>query len=254
MASDLAALLTIARQAAALAGDVVMPLYQANLTVELKADRTPVTIADRKAEEAMRSFFARETPDFGVLGEEFGATAGTSARRWVLDPIDGTKSFIHHVPLFGTLVALEEDGEPVIGVIACHAVGETAWAAHGCGAFLNGVPARVSATTDLSRATLLLTSVAAQEGLPPERLARLSAEVSLLRTWGDCYGYLAVAAGRADAMIDPVMSRWDAAALYPVIREAGGKITTWHGSPLVGASVAASNGAIHERLLSLLAT
>ena len=137
MDPELAALLDLARRAAALAGEIVMPLYEQDLTVELKADGTPVTLADRRAEEAMRALLQRETPHYGVLGEEFGETPGDGRHRWVIDPIDGTKTFIHHVPLFGTLVALERDGEPVIGVVACHAVEETAWAARGGGAFLN---------------------------------------------------------------------------------------------------------------------
>src|SRR5690349_16778621 len=108
--SELAELLDIARRAALVARDVIMPLYEAGTSVELKADRTPVTAADRGAEEAIRSFLAKECPAHGVLGEEFGETPGDGRHRWILDPIDGTKSFIHHVPLFGTLIALERDG------------------------------------------------------------------------------------------------------------------------------------------------
>ncbi len=131
--SELKDLLEIARRAALVAGEVIMPLYNAGTSVELKSDNTPVTIADKNAELAIREFLLRECPSHGVLGEEFPETPGDGRHRWILDPIDGTKSFIHHVPLFGTLIALERDGVPLVGVIACHAVGETASGATGVG-------------------------------------------------------------------------------------------------------------------------
>jgi histidinol phosphatase-like enzyme (inositol monophosphatase family) len=220
--------------------------------VELKLDRTPVTVADRGAEEAMRGFLARECPGHGVLGEEFGESPGDGRYRWVLDPIDGTKSFIHHVPLFGTLVALERDGVPVVGVIACHAVGETAYAAVGQGAFLNGERIRVSATASLAEATVSMTSFKRMPRHHPRGFARLCESAGLIRAWGDCYGYLMVAAGRADIMLDPVMSPWDVAALFPVISEAGGKITTWQGEPRPGDSSIATNGVLHDAVLAIL--
>lgn len=251
--SELGELLGIARKAAELAGRVVMPLYESALTVELKADRTPVTAADRGAEEAIRAFLARECPAHGVLGEEFGEQPGDGRHRWILDPIDGTKSFIHHVPLFGTLIALERDGAPVVGVIACHAVGETVYAAKGEGAWLNDQPAHVSKTASLKDATVSMTSFSRMSRIRPVTFAALAGgELGLLRAWGDCYGYLMVATGRADAMLDPEMSIWDAAALYPVITEAGGRMTTWSGADAVGESVAASNGLVHEELLRTL--
>ncbi|MXW26451.1 MAG: histidinol-phosphatase, partial [Dehalococcoidia bacterium] len=211
MDPELEELTGVALRAAEVAGGIVMPLYDQRLTVELKADGTPVTEADRQAETAMRELFARETPGFGVLGEEQGESPGDGRHRWVIDPIDGTKSFIHHVPLFGTLVALERDGEPVVGVVACPAVGETAWASRGGGAFLNGEPTRVSDTPSLGEATVLTTSSASLLQRSPEGFARLAREAKLLRSWGDCYGYLAVIAGRAEAMIDPRVNPWDIA-------------------------------------------
>jgi len=250
--AELAELLRIAREAARLAGATIMPLYDAGLTVELKADRTPVTQADRQAEEVMREFLQRECPGHGILGEEFGETAGDGRHRWILDPIDGTKSFIHHVPLFGTLVALERDGEPVVGVIACHAAGETAYAARGLGAFVNERPARVSEVDRLEDATVLLTSFAHLASAHPKGFQALLGRHGLLRTWGDCFGYVQVAAGRAEAMLDPEMSIWDAAALYPIITEAGGRMTTWSGQDGVGDSVIASNGRLHAELVELL--
>ena len=250
--SELADLLGIARRAAEIARDVIMPLYASGTTVELKADLTPVTAADRGAEEAMTAFLLRECPGHGVLGEEFGETPGDGRYRWILDPIDGTKSFIHHVPLFGTLVALERDGTPVAGVIACHAVGETAYAALGLGAFLNGEPTRVSQTAALAAATVSMTSYSRMSRLYPAGFRALVDGCGLARSWGDCYGYLMVATGRADVMLDPEMSIWDAAALYPVITEAGGRMTTWEGEDRVGGSVVATNGLLHDAVLAAL--
>ncbi|MDE2934299.1 MAG: histidinol phosphate phosphatase [Chloroflexota bacterium] len=252
MDRELEELTSIARRAAALAGDIVMPLYEQRLTVELKADGTPVTEADRRAEEAMRELFARETPGFGVLGEEQGESLGDGHHRWVIDPIDGTKSFIHHVPLFGTLVALERDGEPVVGVVACPAVGETAWANRGGGAYLNGEPTRVSETDSLSWATVLTTSSASLQRRTPAGFARLAREAGLVRSWGDCYGYLAVVAGRAEAMIDPVVNPWDIAPFAVLMEEAGGRLTTWEGVDGAGEDAVATNGHIHEALLQVL--
>ena len=197
MDPELEELTGVARRAAEVAGEIVMPLYEQRLTVELKADGTPVTEADRRAEEAMRELFARETPGFGVLGEEEGESPGDGRHRWVIDPIDGTKSFIHHVPLFGTLVALERDGEPVVGVVACPAVSETAWASRGGGAFLNGEPARVSGHAlpgggDGADDLIGEPATAVVGGI---RGAGARGEAAALV--GDCYGYLAVIAGRA---------------------------------------------------------
>ncbi len=252
MPDDLDELLRIARQAAAIAGEVIMPLYESGLAVELKADRTPVTVADRRAEERVRGFLEQECPRHGIVGEELGERSGDGRYRWILDPIDGTKSFIHHVPLFGTLVALEEDGVPVIGVIACHAVGETISAARGRGAWLNGRPAHVSNTSRLADATVSLTSFSRMAAAYPGAFRALAARSGMMRSWGDCYGYLLVATGRIDAMLDPEMNLWDVAALYPVIAEAGGRITTWEGDDRPGESAVATNRLIHDELMSTL--
>lgn len=252
MTGELGDFLTIAQRAAAIAGEVVMPLYESDLAVELKADRTPVTVADRRAEEAMREFLSRECPGHGILGEEFGETPASGAYRWVLDPIDGTKSFIHHVPLFGTLVALERDGLPVVGVIACHAAGETIAAAEGGGAWLNGREVRVSGVARLSDATVSMTSFSRMPKYYPSGFSGLCENAGLLRSWGDCYGYLLVASGRIEAMLDPVMNHWDIAALWPILHEAGGRLTTWDGEDRVGDSAIASNGLIHDELVAVL--
>jgi myo-inositol-1(or 4)-monophosphatase len=249
---ELDELLGVARRAAEIASEIIMPLYASEIGFELKADDTPVTVADRRAEEAMRAFLAKECPGHGVLGEELGETAGDGRHQWVLDPIDGTKSFIHHVPLFGTLIALLRDGEPVVGVIACPAVGETAWARKGGGAYLNGRPARVSQTASVGEATVSTTSAGRLAVLHPRAWERLTREPRLLRGWGDCYGYLQVAAGRVDVMLDPEMNLWDVAALYPVVTEAGGRLTTWEGRDGLGESAVATNGVLHGEVMALL--
>jgi histidinol phosphatase-like enzyme (inositol monophosphatase family) len=250
--SELEDALQIALKAADIARDVIMPLYHSGTPVELKADRTPVTAADRGAEEAIRAFLERECPAHGVLGEELGETPGDGRHRWILDPIDGTKSFIHRVPLFGTLIALERDGIPVVGVIACHAAGETAYAAQGHGAFVNGSPAHVSTTESMSEATISMTSYSRLWKESPAAFAALAGSGALMRAWGDCYGYLLVASGRADVMLDPEMNLWDVAALYPIITEAGGRLTTWDGSAAVGGSAVATNGVLHDQVMNLL--
>lgn len=250
--SELGELLNIARRASDVARGVIMPLYESTLAVELKADRTPVTVADRGAEEAIRAFLQRECPSHAILGEEFGETPGDGRYRWILDPIDGTKSFIHHVPLWGTLIALERDGSPVVGVIACHAAGETASAATGEGAWLDGKRMHVSTVSSLVDATVCTTSFSRMLSAHPTVLSALSGHVRLLRGWGDCYGYLMVAAGRAEVMLDPEMNIWDAAALYPIVSEAGGRITRWDGIPRHDGSAVATNGALHEDLLRIL--
>ncbi len=250
---ELKDLLAIALRAADIARDVIMPIWHTTFSVELKADGSPVTNADRGAEEAIRAFLARECPGHGVLGEEFGETPGDGRYRWVLDPIDGTKSFIHHVPLFGSLIALERDGWPVVGVIACHAAGESAWAAKGYGAMVNGEAVRVSTRDTITGATVCSSSVASLALGYPAALRALAERANVFRTWGDCYGYLMLAAGRADVMLDAEMSPWDVAALFPIITEAGGAITTFDGETRPGSSVAASNGRIHPELIEILA-
>jgi len=250
--SELHELLDIALRAAEVARTVIMPLYESGTAVDLKADSTPVTAADRGAELAIREFLARECPGHGVLGEEFPETPASGPYRWVLDPIDGTKSFIHHAPLFGSLIALEHDGSPVVGVIACHAAGETVAAARDLGCRLNGEPCHVSERAALPDATLLTTSYSRLLRLHPKAFHSLVYNCGLARAWGDCYGYLSVAAGRADIMLDPEMNPWDVAALYPVITEAGGTITTWDGDPRPGGSCVATNGLLHPTVMEAL--
>jgi len=232
--------------------DAIILHYLHRARSNRKSDGSEVTIADRKAERLLRGLLHAAWPEDAVFGEEYGGTLERRGRCWLLDPIDGTKSFIHHVPLFGTLVALERDGMPVVGVIACHAAGETISAAEGEGAWLNGARVRVSVVDRLADATVSMTSFKRMPHYYPAGFAGLCEHAGLLRAWGDCYGYLMVAAGRIEAMLDPVMNHWDVAALWPIVREAGGRLTTWEGQERVGESAIATNGMVHDELVQLL--
>jgi histidinol-phosphatase len=262
-----------ALEAAWAAGRATLRWFQARPAVETKADGSPVTLADREAERVLREVLRRRFPGDGILGEEGGAEAGSTDRLWIVDPIDGTRSFIHGVPLYGVMVALEADGDPVLGVLHFPGLGETVAAARGLGCRWNGRACRVSDTERLEEA-LVATSGDARLAdptsseptlaptAPPDAnglaariagLNRLAGDVGAFRTWGDCYGYALVATGRADAMLDPVLQVWDAAAARPIIEEAGGVFTDWAGEPShrSGHAIGTNSelaGAIRERL------
>jgi histidinol phosphatase-like enzyme (inositol monophosphatase family) len=254
-AEERAEFLPFARELAAVAAAVIRPWFRSGTAVIEKSDATPVTVADRRAEEVMRALIAQRHPDHGILGEEFGETNAGARYRWVLDPIDGTKSFVAHSCLFGTLIALQRDGRPMIGVIANPLTGDVL-AGTGDGAWLqDGRPARVRPCARIEDATLLTTdhfNVARhRDGEAFDALAR---RARLYRTWGDCHGYALVATGGADAMLDPVLAPWDLMALIPVIEGAGGRISDWHGGDPVGADsiVATGGGALHDAVIAAL--
>jgi histidinol-phosphatase len=259
--TDLQSRLALAIEAAREAGRVTLEYFRRDdLEVELKGDDTPVTRADRRAEEHLRQRIAAAFPADGILGEEFAEQPGTSGFRWILDPIDGTKSFIHGVPLYSTLVGVEWDDQSVLGVIHIPALAETVYAACGQGAWYRraeepAVPARVSTRQSLAQA-LFVTSEVINFDRHGRRAAydRLQAASRLARTWGDGYGYLMVATGRADVMVDPIMAIWDAAALKPILEEAGGTFTDWQGHPThkAGEGVA-TNGLLLAEVLECLA-
>lgn len=236
-------------------GDFIRPLFgRRDLPVDVKTDATPVTQADRGAEELMRRMIGERFPDHGVLGEEFGADRSDAEYTWVLDPVDGTKSFVTNVPLWGTLIALLHRGQPVLGCIHQPILRQLV-IGDGLSTTLNGQLVRCRATADLGAATLLtcdwLAPAAHQDGPAFERLAR---SVRLCRTWADCYGYLLLATGWADVVVDPVMNPWDIAALVPVVRGAGGVITDWRGGPPypAGSTVAAATPELHAAALAKL--
>jgi histidinol-phosphatase len=254
-ANDMSLLLEAVTVVAETAGRVALDHFKSSIEVEVKRDGSPVTIADRAAEQAARAWIAKRFPDDGILGEELGATNPTAARRWIIDPIDGTRSFVHGVPLWGTLVAVAEGEDVIAGAAAFPAVDEIVCAAREEGCWWNGARTRVSMTSVLSDSTVLTTSerftFAPARGPAWRRLAQRAA---MSRTWGDCYGYLLVATGRAEVMVDGAMSPWDAAALLPLITEAGGVFTDWEGRHTAfGGSVIATNAALAGEVRAILA-
>ncbi len=236
-------------------GDFIRPLFgQPGLAVETKADQSPVTAADRGAEELLRARIGKKFPTHGIIGEEFGNERADAEFVWVLDPIDGTKSFITGVPLWGTLIALLHRGQPVLGCINQPILGQL-MIGDGTTTTLNGRPVRTRACQRLADATLLTSdTLNLAKYHDPAASARLAGQVKLFRTWGDCYGYLLVASGRADICLDPIMNPWDIAALVPVLRGAGGVITNWQGGGAYPAesTVAAATPALHAQVIAAL--
>lgn len=248
-------LLELAVELAAGAGEITLRYFQGRFEVETKADLSPVTIADREAERFIRESIESRFPGDGIVGEEFGEVRPEASRRWIVDPIDGTFSFVHGVPLYGVLIGMEDGDEPAVGVVNLPALGEMVAAARGEGCHWRGERARVSGTNELSQALCLATTVGPDAG--PSRaavMARIAGLAGRTRTWGDCYGYVLVATGRADAMIDPMMNVWDCAPLLPIIEEAGGRFTDWQGRRSIrGGDAVATNGVLHDEVLRLLA-
>jgi myo-inositol-1(or 4)-monophosphatase len=252
---DLSLYRTFMTELARESGDFIKPLYrQASVVVETKADQSPVTIADRGAEELMRARIAKRFPTHGVLGEEFGNDRVEAEFVWVLDPVDGTKAFITGLPLWGTLIALLHHGQPILGCIH-QPVLEQLVLGDNTSTQLNGRTVRCRPTTRIEMSTLLtsdpLTPALLQDGAAFDRLQR---RAKLVRTWGDCYGYLLLATGWADVALDPIMNPWDIAALVPIVRGAGGVITDWKGgSPFPAEStVAAATTELHRDVIAEL--
>jgi len=246
-------LMEAAAQAARLGGEVALRRWRAGILTEWKADGSPVTVADREAEAAIRAWLAERFPDDGVLGEELGEIAGRSGRRWVVDPIDGTRAFVAGVPLWGSLVALMEGQRVLAGAASFPAVHEQLAAAPAEGCWHNGARCRVSTVASLERATVLTTELNFADSFRRSGWDALSRRARQSRTWGDCYGYLLVATGRAEAMLDPVMNAWDSACLQPIVEEAGGVFTDWGGvATAVGGSAVATNSALAVEVRAVL--
>src|SRR5439155_19356164 len=236
------------------AGLVALESFGKSLQVDSKADGSPVTAADRAAERLAREWIDKQFPAAGVLGEEFALTRPDASRRWILDPTDGTKSYIRGIPLWGTLVAVAEGQEVLAGAAVFPAVDEILVAARACGCWWNGRACTVSSVRELSAATVLVTD----DRFPDNRGRRdawheLAQSAAVARTWGDCFGYLLVATGRAEVMLDDVVSAWDAAAILPIIEEAGGVVTDWTGRPTAfGGDVIATNGLLATAVRDIL--
>jgi histidinol phosphatase-like enzyme (inositol monophosphatase family) len=248
-----------ARAAALEAGRLILGYYQSSaLAVDRKRDKSPVTVADRKAEEFLRMGIARAFPQDGILGEEFGEQPGTSRFRWILDPLDGTKSFIHGVPLFGTLVGVEFNRQSVAGVCHLPVLRETAWGAKGIGAWWQQAggearPAKVSNVARLSDSLFCFTTVQGFARIGrQDAFDALVASAGIARGWGDCYGHVLVATGRAEVMVDPLMNVWDAAALIPIVEEAGGHFIDWNGAATANSGNGISvNAALRDEVLRI---
>jgi histidinol-phosphatase len=255
---DLSQRLEVACRVARQAGQLVMQYYSASIPVERKADDSPVTLADRQAELLLRREIEAAFPDDAIVGEEHAPKEGSSSYRWIVDPIDGTKSFIAGVPLFGTLVGVQREGDSVIGAIELPALELRAYAAIGQGAWWQSrggaiQRARVSELGDLKQSLYVTSDVRSFD----ERGAlavheQLQQAAWYARTWGDCYGYFLVATGRAAVMVDPIMNEWDAAALLPLLVEAGGSFTDWSGrSRIDGGEGIGTNGEVLEQVLAI---
>ncbi len=250
---DLSAYRPFMEELAEASAQVIRPLFgSTSLAIETKSDLTPVTAADRGAEKVMREMIAARFPDHGILGEEFGAHRTDAEFVWVLDPVDGTKSFAAACPLFGTLIALLHRGVPVLGAIH-QPILQQLVIGDGHRTTLNGNPVRCRPTRELGQSTFLTTDWKApaqhQNGAAFDAV---TGQARIARTWGDCYGYLLVATGWADVMCDPIMNPWDIAALIPVIRGAGGVITDWQGNDPVNATsiVASATPELHDEVIA----
>lgn len=258
--SMIAERLDFAVQAASSASAGTLELFGARHTgVELKADGSPVTRADRTCEQSLRTLIERAYPGDAILGEELPPVSGTSGVRWIIDPIDGTKSFIHGVPLYATLLAAELDGEPILGVIVLPVLHEVVYAGKGLGAWhqvgsASPVPARVSRVDRLDHACVCTTSMRyfQDEGLGG-LYEHLSLRCGLLRGWSDAYAHVLVATGRADAAIEPTIKVWDVAPMATIMAEAGGRYSGWSGAcDIHEPNGISSNSLIHAELLTMV--
>ncbi len=258
---DVSQRLDLALDASGKAGELILQHYQtAGLQVDLKGDQSPVTVADRGAEELLREQIAQKFPDDGILGEEFESKESANGFRWILDPIDGTKSFIHGVPLFGTLIGLEHNERVVMGVCRFPALDEVVYASEGQGTWwqigdADPKQTHVSEVAEFSQALFCTTTITGWDKIDRrETFHRLSSNAGLARGWSDCYGHILVATGRAEVMVDPEMSPWDAAALVPIAQEAGGHFIDWNGQPTIYSNNGVSvNAKLKDRTVELLA-
>ena len=255
---DITARLQLALEAGKEAGRLTVDYFHQRVAAERKSDDSPVTIADREAELLLRKRIAAAFPSDAIIGEEFGEQAGTSGVRWILDPIDGTKSFITGVPLYGTMIGVEVSGRVEIGFVYFAALDEGIYAARGRGAWHfvgNTAPQRAQVANNklLSEGAFVTSQVDSFDKRgAAEAFQKLQRAAYITRTWGDCYGYLLVATGRALAMVDPIMNVWDAAAIQPILEEAGGTFTDWQGNATIHAGESiGTNGHVLQEVLAV---
>jgi histidinol-phosphatase len=239
------------------AGRITLGYFQTAIHVEHKKDNSPVTIADRESEKRLRDLFTRYWPDHGVIGEEFGETPSKNGLTWIVDPIDGTKSFVHGVPIYAVLLALVEATEsgyyPLVGVAHFPALDETVYAARGHGCFWNGRRTHTSMVSDLNQATLLSSEIIVHKEEHAAPFQRLLDATPIHRTWGDAYGYALVATGRAEIMLDSAMQIWDCGPFPVIMEESGGTFTDWHGTRTIeGGESIATNGTLFDQVMGLV--
>ena len=244
----------LAVEAAQAAGRLALRYFDSAVNVEWKEDHSPVTVADREAEALLRTRLLDSFPADGFLGEESGDAPGTSGYRWVIDPVDGTRSFVRGIPIWGTLVALEYKGEQIAGVAEVPALGLTYRALRGDGAYRGSRRIRVSDVADLKDAQIFYSSLSwfIKAGCD-EMFLDLAVRTQRQRGFGDFYGWVLVAQGSGELMVEHGVSPWDIAALLPIVEEAGGRFTTWDGTvSIYRRDVLASNGKLHETALQIL--
>jgi histidinol phosphatase-like enzyme (inositol monophosphatase family) len=247
-------LVAFATELAHEAGDLTLKYFGGIVGHDAKGDGSPVTIADKQAEELIRAKVEARYPEHSILGEEYGESNAGARVRWILDPIDATRSFMRGVPLYGVLIGIEIDGESAVGVAHFPPLRETVAAGEGHGCFLNSTPCAVSSVSRLEDAVICTTDVERILSLPEgEGWRRLQRQCAFSRTWGDCYGHALVATGRIEAQVDPQMASWDAGPFLTIAREAGGRFTTFEREETVhGGSGISSNGLLHDVVLEAL--
>jgi histidinol phosphatase-like enzyme (inositol monophosphatase family) len=251
---DLDELLDFALDTAWQAGRVTLAHFQTGITAERKADNSPVTLADRQAEQKLRELITSAYPSHAILGEEFGEQPGDSPYRWILDPIDGTKSFVSGVPFYSVLVALLQGETPVLGVMHFPGLNETVYARRGGGCYWNGRRAHTSSVSTMADAVLLASDIDSFGKLGRQTAwQQLIDRTYIQRTWGDAYGYALVATGRAEIMLDPIMAVWDCGPLQIILEEAGGVFTDWDSrATIYGGSAVATNRPLHAGVMAIL--
>lgn len=244
----------LAVQAARQAGQLALHYYDGSFTVEHKADLSPVTVADREAEQLLRKVLLGAFPTDGFLGEEFGDTPGSSGFRWIIDPIDGTRSFVRGIPLWATLVGLEYRDEPIAGVAEVPALGHTYRALRGDGAYRNERRIHVSDIGELSQALVFYSSLSwFIKGGRQEAFLELVRRTDRTRGYGDFYGFVLVAQGSGELMVEHGVHAWDVAAIQPIVEEAGGRFSNWSGQATIHSpDVIISNGKLHDAALAIL--
>jgi histidinol-phosphatase len=254
---DISEGLALALELAEIADVITMDRFRAvDLVVETKPDLTPVTEADQAVERALRGHLAKHAPGHGVLGEEYGDETNDGDFRWVIDPIDGTKSYVRGVPVWATLIALEHLGVPVVGMVSAPALGTRWWAGRGLGAFRDGTRIKVSGVRDIADAQISFawdTRERFDAGGIGDRMLDLAHRCWRLRGLGDFWQHVLVAEGAFDISVDPIVNYWDAAALLPIIEEAGGSWSTLDGSrPALPESFVCTNGLVHDAVIATL--